>query len=69
MLAFVLLFGLTKSLGAEALVTVALPPAVPATMLAGRYRVYESETASTLILTSFFMIGIVPLFQYLAGFL
>jgi malonate transporter and related proteins len=69
MLAFVLLFGLTKSLGAEALATVALPAAVPATMLAGRYKVYESEAASTLILTSFLMIGIVPFFQYLAGFL
>ena len=69
MLAFVLLFGLTKSLSAEAQVTVALPAAVPATMLAGRYKVYESEPASTLILTSFLIIGIVPFFQYLAGFL
>lgn len=53
-----------------ALGTVALPAAVPATtMLAGRYKVYGSEAASTLILTSFLMIGIVPFFQYLAGFL
>jgi predicted permease len=69
MIAFVFLFGLTKSLGAQALVTVALPAAVPATILAGRYKVYEAEAASLLILTSFLIIGIVPFFQYLAGFL
>jgi len=39
------------------------------TMLAGRYKVYESEAASNLILTSFVMVGVVPLFQYLAHFL
>jgi predicted permease len=49
--------GNTIFAGSGRLVTVALPAAVPATMLAGRYRVYESEAASTLILTSFLMIG------------
>jgi malonate transporter and related proteins len=65
MLAFVFLFGLGKLLASEAVITLALPSSVIATILAGRYRVYESESASTLILTSFLMIGVVPLFQYL----
>jgi malonate transporter and related proteins len=67
MLAFVLMFGLTNLLTAEAVVTVALPAATIATILAGRYKVYESEAASNLILTSFMMIGVVPMFQYLTA--
>jgi malonate transporter and related proteins len=62
MLAFVFLFGHGKLLDPEAVITLALPSSVIATILAGRYRVYESESASTLILTSFLMIGVVPLF-------
>ena len=69
MLAFVLVFDLRKLLAGEALATVALPSVIIVTMLAGRYKVYESEAASNLILTSFVMVGVVPLFQYLAHFL
>jgi malonate transporter and related proteins len=64
MLFLVLMFGLTHLLTAEAIMTVALPAGTIATILAGRYRVYESGAASNLILTSFLMIGVLPLFQY-----
>ena len=64
MLFLVLMFGLTHLLTAEAIMTVALPAGTIATILAGRYKVYESGAASNLILTSFLMIGVLPLFQY-----
>jgi malonate transporter len=67
MLAVMLLFGLTNSLGAEAVAIAALPSATIAVILAGRYKVFESEAGSTLISTSFLMIGVVPLFQCIQG--
>jgi predicted permease len=51
----------------EAVILCVLPSAVLPVLLAIRYRMYESEASSTLILTSVSVIGTVPLYVWLIG--
>jgi predicted permease len=44
----------------------ALPSAVIATMLAARYKIYEAEAGSTLLLTSVLMLFVVPVSMFVA---
>jgi hypothetical protein len=57
----VIAFGISKPLGSEAILICALPTAVVPVMLALRYKVYEAEAASTLLLTTIAMIVVVPI--------
>jgi predicted permease len=66
MVLLVTAFGIGKPLGSEAILICALPTAVIPVMLALRYRVYEAEAASTLLLTTFTMIVVVPIVIALA---
>jgi hypothetical protein len=63
----VMVFGIGKPLGGEAILICALPTAVIPVMLALRYKVYEAEAASTLLLTTLAMIVIVPIVIALTG--
>ena len=62
----VLLFGMIGLLGipnpvaSEGVVAAALPSAVIAPMLASRYKTYESEAGSTMLLTTLLMMLVVP---------
>jgi malonate transporter len=61
-LALVRLVGIPSPVSKDAVVAAALPAAVIVPMLAGRYRTYEAEAGSTMILTVVLMIAAVPAF-------
>jgi predicted permease len=63
----VMAFGIGKPLGIEAILICALPTAVIPVMFALRYRMYEAEAASTLLLTTLTMILAVPIVIALTG--
>jgi predicted permease len=60
-------FGIGKPLRSESILICALPTAVIPVMLALRYKVYEAEAASTLLLTTLAMIAAVPIAIALTG--
>jgi predicted permease len=60
MLGLVALAGIHGVLGREAVVDVAFPAGFIAPMLASRYKTYESEAGSTLVLTVVLMMIVVP---------
>ena len=57
----VTLLGIRNLLGQEAIVLCAIPASVVAPLLGSRYHVYETEAASTLVLTTLVMIVTLPL--------
>jgi malonate transporter and related proteins len=67
-----LLFGLIAPLGIpnplarEGVVAAALPSAVIAPMLAARYKTYEAEAGSTMLLTTVLMMFVVPVSMFVA---
>lgn len=63
----VVAFGIGKPLGSEAILICALPTNVIPAMFALRYKVYEAEAASTLLLTTIAMIVVMPLAIALTG--
>lgn len=63
----VVAFGILKPLGSEAILISALPTAIVCPMLALRYKVYEAEAASTLLLTTLAMIVVLPIAIALTG--
>jgi malonate transporter len=67
MLGLVLLIGVRNPLGREAVIAAALPSSVIATLFAGRYKTYQSEAGSTMVLTVVLLVIIVPLFLLLTG--
>jgi hypothetical protein len=67
MAVLVVAFGIGKPLRSEAILICALPTAIVPVMFALRYRVYESESASTLLLTTIAMIVVVPIVIALTG--
>ena len=67
MLALIGLVGIPNPLAREAVVAVALPSAVIAPILAARYRTYQAEAGSTMLLTTVLMIGVVPIFIAITG--
>jgi predicted permease len=56
----VVAFGIAKPLGSEAILICALPTAVVPVMFALRYKTYQAEAASTLLLTTLAMIVVTP---------
>jgi len=64
---FVAVLGIRNPLGQEAIVLCAIPASVVAPLLGSRYRVYETEAASTLVLTTLTMIVTLPLIIVLIG--
>jgi hypothetical protein len=67
MAVLVALLGIRNPLGQEAIVLCAIPTSVVAPLLGSRYRVYETEAASTLVLTTLTMIVTLPLIIVLIG--
>jgi malonate transporter and related proteins len=63
----VVAFGVGKPLGSEAILICVLPTSVIPAMFALRYKVYEAEAASTLLLTTIAMIVVIPLAIALIG--
>jgi predicted permease len=63
----VVAFGIGKPLGSEAILICVLPTSVIPAMFALRYKVYEAEAASTLLLTTIAMIVVIPLAIALTG--
>jgi malonate transporter and related proteins len=63
----VVAFGIGKPLGSEAILICVLPTSVIPAMFALRYKVYEAEAASTLLLTTIAMIVVIPLAIALIG--
>jgi malonate transporter and related proteins len=57
----VMALGIVKPIGSEAILICSLPTAVISPMLALRYKVYEGEAASTLLLTTLAMVVVVPI--------
>jgi malonate transporter and related proteins len=66
MLVLVLLFGLRNPMASEWTVTVAMPTAVMVPIIASRYKTYQCEAGSAMVLTSVLLIVVMPLFVYLA---
>jgi predicted permease len=64
---FVVVLGIRNPLGQEAIVLCAIPASVVAPLLGARYHVYETEAASTLVLTTLVMIVTLPLTIVLIG--
>jgi malonate transporter len=62
----VALLGIPNPLAREGVVAAALPSAVIATMLAARYKTYEAEAGSTLLLTSVLMLFVIPVSMFVA---
>ena len=56
-----------EPMGSEAILICAIPTAVLGPLLAPRYQVYETESASTLVLTTLAMIVTLPLAIFLTG--
>jgi malonate transporter len=67
MLALVLAAGIHGPLAGAGIIGATLPAAIVAVNLAGRYRTYQSEAGSTLLLTAILLIVVVPVFTFLAG--
>jgi malonate transporter and related proteins len=63
----VALLGIRNPLGKESIVLCAIPASVVAPLLGSRYHVYETEAASTLVLTTLTMIVTLPLIIVLIG--
>ena len=63
----VVAFGIGKPLSSEAILLCTLPTAVVPAMFAVRYKVYEAEAASTLLLTTLSMIVVMPIAIALTG--
>lgn len=57
----VALFAMKEPLSRELILMCAIPSSAFAVLLAPRYNAYETEAASTLVLTSFAMVAIMPL--------
>ncbi|MBV8631069.1 MAG: AEC family transporter [Silvibacterium sp.] len=66
-IALAMLFVVPNRLAHEAILAVALPPAAIAPMLAARYRTYESEAGSTMLLSTVLMVALVPVFMSIAA--
>ena len=67
MLALVGLAGIPNPLARAGVVAVALPSAVIAPKLAGRYGTYQAEAGSTMVLTVVLMMVVVPVFMLVTG--
>lgn len=67
MMLLVALMAIPAPLGREAVLLCAIPSSPFAAMVASRYQVYESETASTLVLTALAMIVTYPLWILAVG--
>ncbi len=67
MVLLIALFGVQEPFAREAILICAIPTAVLAPLLAPRYRTYESEAASTLVLTMLAMVVTFPLAIVLTG--
>ena len=63
----VIVLGVREPLAREAILICAIPTAVFAPLLAPRYKAYESEAASTLVLTTLTMVVTFPLAILLTG--
>jgi predicted permease len=63
----VALLGIRNPLGQELIVLCAIPTSVVAPLLGSRYRAYETEATSTLVLTTLTMIVTLPLIIVLIG--
>jgi malonate transporter and related proteins len=55
-----IILGLPRALAREGIVAAALPSAVIAPMLAARYKTYEAEAGSTMLLSTVLMMVVVP---------
>lgn len=62
-----MMFAVREPLGRELILMCAIPSSAFAVLLAPRYNVYETESASTLVLTSFAMVAIMPIAIMLTG--
>ena len=60
-----IILGLPRTLTGEGMVAAALPSAVIAPMLAARYKTYEAEAGSTMLLTTGLMMIVVPVSMFL----
>lgn len=60
-LLLVMIFAVREPLGRELILICAIPSAVFPVLLAPRYGIYETQAASTLVLTSFAMVAIMPI--------
>jgi predicted permease len=67
MAVLVLVFSVSQPLAREAILMGAIPTSAFATLLAPRYGVYETECASTLVLTAIAMIVVLPVTIALIG--
>lgn len=67
MAVLVVAFGIAKPLGSEAILICAMPTAVVPVMFALRYKTYQTEAASTLLLTTLAMIVVTPVAITLTG--
>lgn len=66
-LLLVMIFAVREPLGRELILICAIPSAVFPVLLAPRYGIYETEAASTLVLTSFAMVAVMPIAIMLTG--
>ncbi len=66
-LLLVTIFAVREPLGRELILICAIPSAVFPVLLAPRYGIYETEAASTLVLTSFAMVAVMPIAIMLTG--
>jgi malonate transporter and related proteins len=60
-----IILGLPRALAREGIVAAALPSAVIAPMLAARYKTYEAEAGSTMLLSTVLMMIVVPASMFL----
>jgi len=67
MLGLALLVGLHKPLASQGVVAMALSSAVIATMLAPRYKLFQSEAASTMLASSVLMLLVLPAWLWITG--
>jgi malonate transporter and related proteins len=67
LIALMVLLGLPRTLAREGMVAAALPSAVIAPMLAARYKTYEAEAGSTMLLTTVLMMIVVPVSMLLVA--
>jgi malonate transporter and related proteins len=65
MLVLLLIFGLHNPMASVWTVTVAMPTAVIVPIIASRYRTYQFEAGSVMVLTSVLLIVVIPAFMYL----
>jgi predicted permease len=63
----VVMFAMKEPLSRELILMCAIPSSAFAVLLAPRYNAYETESASTLVLTSFAMVAIMPVAIMLTG--